>query len=355
MAFGILETRAPPPGTVVLERNEDPNAGGKHVILVPEPSNSPKDPLNMPRVRKELFFLALIYGACITGVMGPVLVPGFSIVASSFEVGLSKVALLNGALIMALGVSSYICAPLASVFGRRLVYLATTVVLIVACIWAALAQSYGSLIGARSLQGLGMGSFFAVAGTNSINDVFFVHQRGRRVGLWNFSVIVSVNAAPIISGFLITSLGWRWSFWMLAICFGVALIMVLAIMPETYFPQRDQLLGIAPEEPKSEMLDDSAIDRVKISELSPAQKGFGTDTSMGSAATEDDRVPVWKKILGIESIQFKPLSELVLMLTTPVSLLQHPVVLWSGAMWSTTFSWTIIQGAVADQIFAAPP
>jgi hypothetical protein len=39
-----------------------------------------------------------------------------------------------------------------------------------------------------------MGRFFALAGTASINDVFFVHERGRRAGLWNFAVIVSIPA-----------------------------------------------------------------------------------------------------------------------------------------------------------------
>jgi hypothetical protein len=40
---------------------------------------------------------------------------------------------------------------------------------------------------------------------------------------------------------------------------------------------------------------------------------------------------------------------------SPVMLLRHPTVLWACAMWSVTFTWVIIQGAVADQIFEAPP
>jgi hypothetical protein len=40
---------------------------------------------------------------------------------------------------------------------------------------------------------------------------------------------------------------------------------------------------------------------------------------------------------------------------SPITLLRHPVVLWACAMWSVTFTWVIIQGAVASQIFSAPP
>ena len=65
-----------------------------------------------------------------------------------------------------------------------------------------------------------MGRFFALAGTSSNNEVLHVHERGLRVGLWNFAVIVSVNLTPIISGYLIPGLSWRWGFWLEVIPFG---------------------------------------------------------------------------------------------------------------------------------------
>jgi MFS family permease len=80
-----------------------------------------------------------------------------------------------------------------------------------------------------------MGAFFALAGTISINDIFFVHQRGFRVGLWNFAVIVSVNMTPIISGYVIVDLSRRWSFWLLAIAFGILFALVVLCFPETTF------------------------------------------------------------------------------------------------------------------------
>jgi len=80
-----------------------------------------------------------------------------------------------------------------------------------------------------------MGGFFALAGTASINDLFFVHQHGFRVGLWNFAVIVSFNMSPIISGYVIVDLSWKWCFWILAISFGVLLGWIVLFFPETTF------------------------------------------------------------------------------------------------------------------------
>ena len=78
-----------------------------------------------------------------------------------------------------------------------------------------------------------MGGWFALAGTTSITQMFEVHERGLRVGIWNFAVLVSVNITPVISGKVIVSLSWRWSFWLLAVTFGILLLLTLFFFPET--------------------------------------------------------------------------------------------------------------------------
>ncbi|PVI00759.1 MFS transporter [Periconia macrospinosa] len=278
----------------------------------------------MSRIRKELYFLTLIYGACVTGAIGPVIVPAFSLVAAEFKVTLQRVTMLNGSLIMALGLGSYVAAVLANVVGRRLLFLGTSVVLVVSCIWAAVAVSYGSLLAARVLQGLAMPSFFSVGGTLSIVDVFAVHERGRRVGLWNFAVLFAVNLTPIISGYLIMALNWRWAFWVLAIAFGVGLVLVCVFYPETQVQiicdgeTADKTAQNQPKTPKDKQQNIS--DHSYVTE---AEESAGTDFIIG--------------------------------LVEPLALLRHPVAIWSCLMWSIIFTWVIILGAVADQVFAAPP
>lgn len=353
MGFGVLDIQSGrnAPGTVLLEDLHQ-GQGSADIILVPEPSKSPKDPLNFSRLRKELYFLVLLVGACAAGVMGPVLVPGFGVIVTVFNVTLTDVALLNGSLIMALGVSSYICAPFSEICGRRLVYLSTTVPLLAGCVWAAAAKSYSSLIAARIFQGLGMGSFFSVAGTISINDVWFVHERGFRVGMWNFAVISSVNIAPIISGYVIVNLGWRWSFWLLVITFGLSLALVVFFLPETMYQR--QIEGV---ESGTDMLESKLADEECKSGTVPSEQD--TQQAPGALERHDDvatrDAPAWKRVLGVEMVKFKGISALITMMLAPLDMLRHPAVLWGCAVWSILFTWNIIQGAVADQIFSAPP
>ncbi|KAI1019937.1 hypothetical protein LB503_006097 [Fusarium chuoi] len=326
MAFGVLESHASeqPAGTVFLEDSD-----GTHTILVPSPSNSPNDPLNMSRIRKELYFLTLLFGACVTGALGPVLVPAFGIVSQTFQTPLSNVALLNGSLILGLGVSSYLSAIISDLWGRRIIFVLTSVLLVVSNIWAAASQGYESLLAARVFQGLAMGPCFSLAGTSCVNDVFFLHQRGRRVGLWNFAVIVSVNIAPVISGYLIVDMGWRWAFWFLAVAFAVGLIMVVFFLPETKW-DRDEMTSSVIEHGKAEADETAEAAPVEIA-------------------------PPWKKICGVQHLQFASAKELLPGLVSPILMLRHPAVIWGCIMWSITFTWVIVLGTVADQIFGAPP
>ncbi|KAL4908877.1 hypothetical protein BDW74DRAFT_165598 [Aspergillus multicolor] len=296
---------------------------------VPGPSDSPLDPLNWSRTRKELLFATIVLGSCATGSLGPLLVPGFAVMAAELNIDLTSVTLLNGSLVMALGVSAYLCSCFAMCYGKRVVYLFTTVLLVASCCWAAASKSYESLIAARVFQGLGMGGFFALAGTASINDVFFIFERGLRVGLWNFAVIVSVNITPVVSGYVISDLSWRWSFWLEAILFGVVLAAVILCFPETTF------------------------DRTAAAQLTENPKGGSIDTAIG---LQDVSMPIRSifTVLGYDPRSLPP-RNILLACLEPLTILLHPIIAWGCIMWAVTFTWTILLGAVASQIFTAPP
>ncbi|KAL4877960.1 major facilitator superfamily domain-containing protein [Aspergillus karnatakaensis] len=293
--------------------------------LVPVPSRSPLDPLNWSRTKKELLFATIIFGSCATGSLGSVLVPGFAVISAELDVDLSSVTLLNGSLVMALGVSAYLCACCASVYGKRVLYLVTTIVLVVSCCWAAASPSYARSLHPASFKvSLSMGGFFALAGTASINEVFFVHERGLRVGLWNFGVIASVNLTPVISGYIISKLSWRWSFWLEGILFGVLLAAVILCFPETSALEKDYI--------------QAALDSVQKESRPSSPARWLATFVLGDAST---RAPAQHNILAA--------------CINPLRMLLHPVVIWECIMWAVVFTWTILLGAVASQIFTAPP
>jgi hypothetical protein len=167
MAFGVLNSSSniSPSGTSTTQddiqdniqdntqNNVEENESDTHFLRFPRPSQSPLDPLNWSKVRKELLFATINLGSSVTGSIGPVLVPGFTIVAQDLNVSVGSMTLLNGLLVMTLGVSAYLCSTFADILGKRPVYLLTTLLMIAASCWAAVSTSYDSLLGSRAVQG----------------------------------------------------------------------------------------------------------------------------------------------------------------------------------------------------------
>lgn len=103
----------------------------------------------------------------------------------------------NGSCIAAIAAGSLVCNAAAVKFGKRPVYIATTVGLAVSAFWAAESKSFGSMAGARTFQGFCMAPFEALIPA-SVADVWHVHERGFRMAIFNLGVLGGINlAGPI--------------------------------------------------------------------------------------------------------------------------------------------------------------
>jgi hypothetical protein len=161
MGLGVLEPKVSQilPSTVIIEELEEDilssrQHGRTKIILEPGQRNSSLDPSSWSSLKKELLFLVILLGTCGAGVVGPLLVPAFNIISVEFNISLTKVTLLNGSLIMALGVSSYLSTALAVIYGKRLIFLTTTFLLIISTIWGGISQNYNALLASRVFQGM---------------------------------------------------------------------------------------------------------------------------------------------------------------------------------------------------------
>lgn len=92
--------------------------------------------------------------------------------AAEFDVPLATfIQGVQGGLIVAIAFGSLIWNAVAVKFGKRPVYLFTTLMLMVSCFWCAAAKSFASLVAARVVQGFCMGPLEALIPA-SIADVW---------------------------------------------------------------------------------------------------------------------------------------------------------------------------------------
>lgn len=97
------------------------------------------------------------------------------LISKEFHVPVGSAPLQTSTVIIVVGVAPLFWTPLANVYGRRPVYIFSTVVGIVGTVGSAVAKSWGTLIFARFVSGLGVGAAMCL-GAATVTDVFFMHE-----------------------------------------------------------------------------------------------------------------------------------------------------------------------------------
>ncbi|HEX2989213.1 MAG TPA: MFS transporter, partial [Anaerolineales bacterium] len=101
---------------------------------------------------------------------------------------------------------------LSDLYGRRKLYVFAMALFLAGCIWAGQANSMTGLILARGLQGIGAGGIMPLAFI-LIGEMFTLEQRAKMQGLFSGVWGVSSVVGPLLGGFLVDQLTWRWIFY----------------------------------------------------------------------------------------------------------------------------------------------
>jgi hypothetical protein len=182
------------------------------IILEPQPDDSPNDPLNWSAWKRDTALLSLGFYCMVGGGMTPILAAGFTNVAKTFHVSIPQVALTTGLYMMGLGIGSVIASPTAILFGKRPVYLVAIILFCASSVWCALSPSYISLVVARIVMGLAVSPCECLPSA-TIAEIFFLHERAFRIGIYTLLLLGGKNLVPLVSAAIIQGLGWRWVFW----------------------------------------------------------------------------------------------------------------------------------------------
>lgn len=218
------------------EHAEDKNLKqtSKGVILSPQPHNDLNDPLNWPVWRRDISLVTISIHALLVGGMTPILAPVMGTLEKQFNKQLHDLTYFVGVYMASLGVGSVIFAPIAVSYGKRMIYLISLVILLGAFFWGANAHSYGSLMGARVLMGIG-GSPAESLPSTTIAEIFFAHERAYRLGIYTLLLIGGKNLSPLASGFIANRLGWHWIFWIASMICGLVLACSFLFVHETFY------------------------------------------------------------------------------------------------------------------------
>ncbi len=101
---------------------------------------------------------------------------------------------------------------LSDLYGRRKLYVIAMAIFLVGCIVSGQADTMTQLILARGLQGVGAGGIQPLAFI-LIGEMFTLEQRAKMQGFFSGVWGVSSIVGPLLGGFIVDQLSWRWVFY----------------------------------------------------------------------------------------------------------------------------------------------
>jgi len=183
------------------------------IILEPQPEDSANDPLNWPTWRRDAALVSVGLFCMIGGGMTPILAAGFTEVANDYDVTVAQVSLTTGLYMMGMGLGSVVFSPTAILWGKRPVYLFGAFLFILTSVWCALSPNFTSLVLARIFQGMSVSPVECLPSA-TIAEIFFLHERAFRIGIYTLLLLGGKNLVPLASAVIINKLDWRWVFWL---------------------------------------------------------------------------------------------------------------------------------------------
>ncbi|KAF8470681.1 major facilitator superfamily domain-containing protein [Kalaharituber pfeilii] len=338
------------PGSAVESGTSGITSGRKRdegIVLVPQPSDSVNDPLNWPLWKKDLTLFTICFTTAVGGIVGPALAPVNGVLVEEFNTTYTVVANFSGYQFFASGAAGLLCEVMARLWGKRPIYFLSTAFLLAGTVWNAMVKSgdVGGFMGARVLQGVGLGAFETLV-VSSIGDIYFVHQRGKRIAFYNLLFLGTTYFMPVIAGYISVKHGWRMQFKIISGFLGVALLMVFFFCPEhafvrgrkfeTDFGSGDSSSTSVVERPES----------VKVGE--GEAKATGQSTSVvGIKKTFLQELRLYNGRFSTDGF-WK-------LLFAPFPCMLYPATIWAFLFQGTFVTWGIGVSVVLAQIFSAPP
>ncbi|CAG8290475.1 unnamed protein product [Penicillium olsonii] len=218
-------------------------------VLDPQPDDSANDPLNWPVWQRDTALVSLGFYCLMGGGMTPILAAGFTDVSKTYNVSTQQVAFTTGFYMLGLGLGSCVMSPTAILYGKRPIYLLGASLFVISAIWCAASPNYPSLVVARIFQGFAVSPVECLPSA-TIAEIYFLHERAYRVGIYTLLLLGGKNLIPLVSAAIIESLSWRWVFWIVAIIVGACLVLLFFFVPETFWDRTPRPRVHKPKRPR---------------------------------------------------------------------------------------------------------
>ncbi|KAL9077585.1 MAG: hypothetical protein Q9157_003309 [Trypethelium eluteriae] len=297
------------PGTIHLVDLEDriharhAGRGQRDVVLVPQPSNDPDDPLNWHRWRKHVFSTCICVYTLMVGIASAAIYSVLVPISQATGLTLDDLNDGTGYMFLMFGWGCLFWQPIAVQYGKRPVYLFSTLATMAIMVWVPYTKTNGQWIGSKLLQGF-FGAPIESLCEISVTDVY----------------------------------------WCAIFC-AIAFVFLFFFMEETNFQRPANNI---------EVTDNVAFEGKTPNEFSTIEASSGTPPG-GFISKGQKSKSYLQKLRVFEKEQLKKPNELKGMILRPLIFLTFPVVVFSGVTLGSHLIYFNILNGTASLILSSPP
>ncbi|KAH8676592.1 major facilitator superfamily domain-containing protein [Tricladium varicosporioides] len=194
----------------------------------------------LPEPPYHVFTLAkkkqLVYIVSLAGLFSPlssnIYFPALGRIATDLNTSLTLISLTITVYMVVQGIAPSFWGPLSDTKGRRITFIGTFAVYLIANVGLAFSNSFVALMVFRGIQAAGSAATISV-GAGVIGDITTARERGGLIGVFGGIRMMGQSIGPVFGGILTQFLGFRSIFWFLFGLGALTLLLILLLLPET--------------------------------------------------------------------------------------------------------------------------
>lgn len=178
---------------------------------MPDPPETPSRTSHFQNRRVRVIFGALLVVMLLASLDQTIVSTALPTIVGEFG-GLAHLSWIVTAYLLATTIVTPLYGKLGDLFGRKIVLQGAILLFLAGSVLCGLSRSMFQLIVFRAVQGLGGGGLM-VTTMAVVGDLFSPRERGRYQGLFGGVFGLATVLGPLIGGFFVEQLSWRWIFY----------------------------------------------------------------------------------------------------------------------------------------------
>ncbi|ODV84170.1 hypothetical protein CANARDRAFT_201547 [[Candida] arabinofermentans NRRL YB-2248] len=326
--------------------------GEKDIVLFPQPTDDPEDPLNWSKKRKYMLAACLMVAVFSADILTTSLSAALLSIEEDTGIPLGDLNTGVGIQYLFFGWSNLLWQPFGLTYGRRPALLLGGLGCLLITIWSAYVKSSGEWYINRLLVGTFYGPIETLVEV-CISDVFFAHERGGWIAWYCWTLFSIPFLTGIPAGFIVDLKGWKWIPYIWSIIAAACLIFMFFFLEETLY-YRDPALEM-------DGLDVVSINEVHSHISSNNEKGPKVDVAVDEVVVDSSSGLSYSKKSFSEKLKFwgardptKP-NKFWQSMWMPFYLLRYPAIAFGGLTVGAVLSWFNVVNATLSTILSSPP